>query len=438
MANIKFTIPSVLNKGGGEKKIDISAITLDEAFNKVSQELGDEFKRRVLNPDGTPRSLINIYINGKNMRFSGGLQSSLKDGDEIYILPAVAGGSELSSKDLERYSRQVMLEEIGYEGQLKLKNAKVCVVGVGGLGNPIVTRLVAMGVGKIRIVDRDVIEMSNLHRQTLFDESDIGQVKVEAAAKKLRKMNSEVLIEALPVSVNDYTAFDVVEGCDIVIDALDSVNARYSLNKACVKKNIPFVTGAAVGVAGQVFTILPNQTACYHCVFPSLDENSMPTCSTEGVHPSILSIVGGIEVAEAIKILIGRTPTLANKLLYIDLDNLDFSSAEFKKVNECTVCGTGKGEEQPKQDLIIEELCGRNRGKRTFSITPTKMMEIDVPKITNAASQKGFKVQNQGELGLSISSNDIFVSFLKRGSAVIVGEKDEISAINLYKTLVNA
>jgi molybdopterin/thiamine biosynthesis adenylyltransferase/molybdopterin converting factor small subunit len=438
MANIKFTIPSVLNKGGGEKKIDISAITLNDAFNKISQELGDEFKRRVLNPDGTPRSLINIYINGKNMRFFGGLQASLKDGDEIYILPAVAGGSELSSKDLERYSRQVMLEEIGYEGQLKLRNAKACVVGVGGLGNPIVTRLVAMGIGTVRIVDRDVVEMSNLHRQTMFDESDIGQVKVEAAAKKLKKMNSDVLIEAMPVSVNDYTAFDVVEGCDVVIDALDSVNARYSLNKACVKKNIPFVTGAAVGVAGQVFTILPNQTACYHCVFPSLDENSMPTCSTEGVHPSILSIVGGIEVAEAVKIMIGRPPTLANKLLYIDLDNLDFSSAEFKKVQECTVCGTGKGEEQPSQELIIEELCGRNRGKRTFSITPTKMMEIDVPKITNTASQKGFKVQNQGELGLSISSNDIFVSFLKRGSAVIVGEKDENSAITLYKTLVSA
>src|SRR5574340_583412 len=223
MANIKCTIPSGLNKGGGEKTVDISALTQDEAFNKISQELGDEFKRRVLNPDGTPRSLINIYINGKNMRFSGGMQTSLKDGDEIYILPAVAGGSELSSKDLERYSRQVMLEEIGYEGQLKLKKSKACVVGVGGLGNPIVTRLVAMGIGTIRIVDRDVIELSNLHRQTMFDESDIGQVKVEVAAKKLKKMNSDVIIEALPVSVNDYTALDVVEGCDVVIDALDSV-----------------------------------------------------------------------------------------------------------------------------------------------------------------------------------------------------------------------
>ena len=438
MVNIKFTIPSVLNRGSGERKIDISATTLSEAFTKISEQLGDEFKRRVLNPDGSPRSLINIYINGKNMRFSGGMEATLNEGDEIYILPAVAGGSELSSKELERYSRQVMLEEIGYEGQLKLKNAKVCVVGVGGLGNPIATRLVAMGIGKIRIVDRDVIELSNLHRQTMFDESDIGQVKVEVAAKKLKKMNPDVIIEALPVSVNDYTAFDIVEGCDVVIDALDSVNARYSLNKACVKKNIPFVTGVAVGVSGQVFTIIPHQTACYHCIFPSLDENSMPTCSTEGVHPSILSIVGGIEVAEAVKIMVGRPPTLANKLLYIDMDNLDFNSALFKKVEECPVCGIGKSEELPTQELIVEELCGRNRGKRTFSITPTRMIEIDVPKITSIASTKGYKVQNQGELGISLSSNDIYVSFLKRGSAVIVGEKDENSAIALYKILVNA
>jgi len=121
MANIKFTIPSVLNKGGGEKKIDLAATTLSEAFTKISEQLGDEFKRRVLNPDGSPRSLINIYVNGKNMRFSGGMGTALNDGDEIYVLPAVAGGSELSSKDLERYSRQVMLEEIGYEGQIKLK-----------------------------------------------------------------------------------------------------------------------------------------------------------------------------------------------------------------------------------------------------------------------------------------------------------------------------
>jgi adenylyltransferase/sulfurtransferase len=436
LANIKFTIPSVLNKGRGEKKVDITVTTLSEAFAKISESMGDEFQRRVLNPDGTPRSLINIYINGKNMRFSGGMQTALKDGDEVYILPAVAGGSELSKKDLERYSRQIMLEEIGYEGQLKLKNAKVCVVGVGGLGNPIATRLVAMGIGKIRIVDRDVIELSNLHRQTMFDESDIGQVKVEAAAKKLKKMNPDVEIEALPVSVNDYTALDVVEGCDVVIDALDSVNARYSLNKSCIKKNIPFVTGAAVGVSGQAFTIIPKESACYHCLFPALDEDSMPTCSIEGVHPSILSIIGGIEVAEAVKIITGKKPNLANRILHVDLENLEFASTHTSRVDECPVCGTGKSEEIHKQELIIEELCGRSGGKRTFSITPTSMADIDVQKITDIAKTKGFKVQNQGELGLSISTDTTYVSLLKRGSAVIVGTKDEDDAVKLYKSLI--
>ncbi len=188
MANITFTIPSVLNHGGGEKKTAIAAGSLTDAFAKLSEMMGDDFKRRVLESDGTPRSLINIYINGKNAKFSAGMETVLNDGDEVYILPAVAGGSELSAKELDRYSRQVMLEEIGYGGQLKLKNAKICVVGVGGLGNPITTRLAAMGVGTLRIVDRDVIELSNLHRQTMFDESDVGQVKVEVAAKKLTKV----------------------------------------------------------------------------------------------------------------------------------------------------------------------------------------------------------------------------------------------------------
>lgn len=437
MADITFTIPSVLNKGGGEKKLQITANSLLESFNKASENMGDDFKRRVLNDDGTPRSLINIYVNGKNARFSGGMNTQLNDGDEIYILPAVAGGSELSSKDIDRYSRQIMLEEIGYQGQLNLRSAKICVVGVGGLGNPITTRLAAMGVGKLRIIDRDVIELSNLHRQTMFDESDVGQVKVEVAAKKLKKLNPDVEIESLPISINDYTALDAIEGCDIVIDALDSVNARYALNKACVEKNIPFVTGAAVGVSGQAFTILPGKSACYSCMFPALDEDSMPTCSIEGVHPSILSIIGGIEVAEAVKIILGKTPSLSNKILHVDLENLDFVMTKTFRAEECSVCGTGKVESVPRQDLIIEELCGRNRGKRTFSITPTQKFEIDTDKITNLAKDLEFRVENQGELGLSMRTNDLSVSFMKRGSAVIVGPKDESDAVLLYKKLVS-
>ena len=436
MTKITFTIPSVLNAGGGEKKTELEASTLKESFEKISEIMGDEFKRKVLESDGSPRSLINIYINGKNAAFDSGLDTPLNENDEVYILPAVAGGSELSEKELDQYSRQVMLEQIGYQGQLKLKNSTVCVVGVGGLGNPITTRLAAMGVGKLRIVDRDVIELSNLHRQTMFDEDDVGQVKVEVAARKLKKSNPQVEIEALPISINDYTALDVVEGCDVVIDALDSVNARYSLNKACIEKNIPCVLGAAVGVTGQVFTVIPNESACYYCMFPALDEDSMPTCSLEGVHPSILSVVGGIEVHEAVDVLIGKTPKSSQKFLSIDLENLEFSSVRTFKQDECSVCGTGKKNEVPKQELILEELCGRNKGKRTFSITPTYTVELNVDNITNIAKEKGFLVDNQGDLGLSMRTNDLSVSFMKSGSAVVVGSKDEPEAISLYKDLI--
>ena len=444
MPNITFTIPSVLNGGAGEKKTDLDADTLKDAFVKISETMGDDFKRRVLNEDGTPRSLINIYINGKNAKFSSGLDTALSDGDVINILPAVAGGSsgtggevsDLSEKELDRYSRQVMLEEIGYQGQLKLKQAKVCVVGVGGLGNPIVTRLAAMGVGKIRIVDRDVIELSNLHRQTMFNEDDVGQVKVETAAKKLRKLNADIVIEELPISINDYTALEVVDGCDVVVDALDSVNARYSLNKACIEKKIPFVTGAAVGVTGQCFTILPNQSACYHCLFPALDEDSMPTCSIEGVHPSILSIVGGIEVSEAVKVIMGKEPSLKDKVLHVDLENLIFNFTKVSRVQECSVCGTGRKQEKPKEELILEELCGRNKGKRTFSITPTHSVTLNVDDVTSIAKEKGFVVENLGDLGLSMRTNDLSVNFMKRGSAVLVGPKDEKEATSLYKDLL--
>jgi len=444
LPNITFTIPSVLNGGAGEKTTDIDANTLNDAFAKISETMGDDFKRRVLNEDGTPRSLINIYINGKNAKFSSGLDTTLSDGDVINILPAVAGGSsgtgeevsDLSEKELDRYSRQVMLEEIGYQGQLKLKQAKVCVVGVGGLGNPIVTRLAAMGVGKIRIVDRDVIELSNLHRQTMFNEDDVGQVKVEIAAKKLRKLNADIVIEELPISINDYTALEVVDGCDVVVDALDSVNARYSLNKACIEKKIPFVTGAAVGVTGQCFTILPNQSACYHCLFPALDEDSMPTCSIEGVHPSILSIVGGIEVSEAVKVIMGKEPSLKDKVLHVDLENLVFNFTKVSRVQECSVCGTGRKQEKPKEELILEELCGRNKGKRTFSITPTHSVTLNVDDVTSIAKEKGFVVENLGDLGLSMRTNDLSVNFMKRGSAVLVGPKDEEEATSLYKDLL--
>jgi molybdopterin-synthase adenylyltransferase len=442
MAKVEFTIPSVLNKGAGEKKVSLEATNLDDAFTRLSEQMGEDFKRRVFDLSGKPRALINIYINGKNMRFkSDGMTTSLADGDSVYILPAVAGGADLTAEDFQRYSRQIMLEEIGFTGMEKLRNAKVCVVGVGGIGNPVVMQLTAMGIGKLKIVDRDVVEISNLHRQHLYSEKDIGKVKVEVAAERLRAINPAVEIEAAPLSVTKYTAENIIAGFDIVIDALDSIDARYFLNDACIKFNIPFIYGGALGMIGSIYTILPNKSACLRCVFPALSEDDMPTCSTEGVHPSILYLVGGIQVSEAVKIIMGRQPTLENKLLYIDLNELSFDKIQVSRQKECPSCGIQKERIEEKhivQQLIIEELCGRDNGKRTYTVTPSELLSspISLVGIAKNAELSGYHVKAKGNLGITAISNKagkLSVSFLSSGSATIVGAKDEQDAVSIYK-----
>ena len=435
MAKVEFVIPSVLNKGEGEKKVSVDANTLQDAIGAITSIFGEEFSRRVLDSNGKPRSLINIYVNGKNMRFTGGMTTSLKDGDQVIILPAVAGGADLDNKELERYSRQIMLEDIGFEGQLKLREAKFCVVGIGGLGTVIASQLAAMGVGTLRIVDRDVIEISNLHRQALFNDSDIGQVKVEVAAKRLKQMNPNVNVEPLPVSITDFTAPKVVEGCDVVIDGLDSVNARYALNDACLKLSIPYVYGGAIGLLGSACTIIPNQTACLRCIFPSLDDNEMPTCSTEGIHPSVLSVISGVEVSEAVKIIIGQQPRLKNKLLYFDLKDLTFDLIDVQRHEDCASCGNAKKQVVTVSDkLLVEELCGRDMGKRTFSITPADLLNFDVNAIQTLAERNGFNVETKGNMGITLNRDGkLSVSLLKSGAAVIVGAKDEKDALSIYR-----
>src|SRR5918997_767554 len=457
MARIEFIVPSVLNKGGGEKKLSLDAVTLQDAFSKVSSQMGEDFKRKVFDLNGKPRPLINIYVNGKNTRFAGnGMTRSLADGDSIHILPAVAGGAEITREDMQRYSRQIMLEEIGFTGMENIRNAHVSVIGVGGIGNPVVTQLTAMGIGK---------------------------VKVEAALERLRKLNPQVEIEAVPTSVTTYTAENLVKGSDIVIDALDSIEARYALNDACIKQNIPFIYAGALGMVGSVCTILPNKTACLRCMFPELEEDEMPTCSTEGVHPSILYLVSGIQVSEAVKMIIGQQPSLANTLLYIDLTELSFEKIQMSRYDGCPSCGSkrievtttvaGNSQEniqtrdrledsvggqkeqkilvQEEKRLIIEELCGRDMGKRTFTITPTHQFSsepIDLGLVIRNAEAIGYRVKTRGNLGVTAiggnnskninnaNSTGLSVSFLTSGAATIVGAKSEHEALDIYQGFV--
>jgi len=439
LAKVEFVVPSVLNKGQGEKKVPLDASDLQEAFVKISDQMGDDFKRRVFDHNGKPRSLINIYINGKNMRFSGGMTTQLKDGDSVYILPAVAGGTELTNEELQRYSRQVMLEEIGFEGMEKIRSAKVCIVGAGGIGNPVATQLVAMGVGKVRIVDRDVVEVTNLHRQHLYTDEDIGRVKVEAAAERLRKLNPTVEIEPVPTSVTKFTAESIVKGFDVIIDALDSIDARYALNDACIKLNIPFIYAGAIGVTGTVCTILPNKSACVKCRFPELKEEEMPACSTEGVHPSILYLVAGVEVSEAVKIIMGKEPDLVNTIFLMDLGNLTFDKIKIKRAEECPACGALRKEDKTVvSELLVEELCGRDRGKRTWTVTPAEPVPVNLTGIIKTAESLGYHVRTRGNLGITAISGEskLSVSFLSSGAATIVGARDEKDVVEIYNRFI--
>ena len=290
---------------------------------------------------------------------------------------------ELSSEQMDVYSRQIVLKDIGYEGQLKLRKGRVCIVGLGGLGCPIATQLTAMGVGYLRLVDRDVIEVSNLHRQHLYDRETLGYPKVEVAVKKLKKLNVDVELEPLPLSLNTNNAQKIIEDVDVVVDGLDRIEPRYAINRACVKLGIPYVFGAAIEAFGNVSTIIPYETPCLECFYPSLRNELLPTCGVVGVHPSAIGVTSSLETSETVRILLKEKPLLANRLLYVNLRDLEFDRINITRLEDCPVCG--KNPKEPQTHLewkLIEEVCGRS-GKKSFIITPKENLEIDTVSYTH-------------------------------------------------------
>ena len=243
------------------------------------------------------------------------------------------------SRDQNRYSRQILLDSIGEEGQKRLSNSSVCVVGCGGLGSPIATKLVAMGIGKVKIIDRDFIELSNLHRQHLYTEDDIHKSKATQAKERLSKLNSDCNIESCVANIDDSNSVEHVEGYDVIVDALDSVETRFSINKASQQLLIPLVSGGAIGTSGQVFTVIPRlSSTCYNCNFNGVDSSNTPVCGRDGVDPSVLSIVAGIQVSETVRLLTGKVPQLVNMLLNIQLDGLIFTKLRTHRDENCSHC----------------------------------------------------------------------------------------------------
>lgn len=347
-------------------------------------------------------------------------------------------GVELSDEELQYYSRQIVMIDMGYNAQLKLKGSKVCLVGVGGLGSPASMQLAAMGVGFLRIVDRDFVELTNLHRQHLYGVDDVGVPKVEAAAKRLRRLNPYITVEPLPLSVNETTAEDLVRGMDVVVDGLDSMAARYAINRACIKLGVPYVFGAAITTNGNVSIIVPGETACLECFYGGLDDKKLPKCGVVGVHPSLVNIIASLEVSEAIKILTGRQPHLANKLLHFDLDEIEFNEINLQKVESCPVCGAHpSGSPKLLKQELVEEICGR-KGKKVFVIAPEKSMDINLADVKNYLKKKGFSLKVEAELGLTFGRGEVKVSVLKSGITILEGLNEKDESLKLFNELTGS
>ena len=246
----------------------------------------------------------------------------------------------LTPSERERYDRQIMIGEIGQEGQGKLKRSRVVIAGTGGLGSPIAIYLTAAGIGTIRVIDHDQVALSNLNRQILHWEEDVGRKKVDSARTKLRNLNSTVEIQAIAETITEENVSDLMDGCDAIIDAMDNLPTRYLLNRCAIEKNIPFFHGAVNGFEGRVMTVIPGETACLRCMYRGLvPQEKFPVM---GVAPAV---IGSIQATEVIKYLVGIGKLLTNRLLIYDGLKLTFSEFRLNKNPNCDNCGSLAGKE---------------------------------------------------------------------------------------------
>ncbi len=265
----------------------------------------------------------------------------------------------LTQAELERYSRQMILPEVGPEGQQKLKKSSVVIIGAGGLGIPASVYLVAAGAGRVGVVDEDVVEKSNLHRQTIYTEEDVGSPKARVAAERLRGLNPHVVVEPHEVRLSSANAMEVLKGYDVVVDCTDNFPARYLINDACVLLGKPDVYASIFRFEGQASTFESRKGPCYRCLFPEPPPpDSVQDCAMAGVLGVLPGIMGSIQAVEALKLMIGLGDSLSGRLLVFNATDMTFNELRFKKNRDCPVCGRNP---TVRKLIDYEEFCGVRR-----------------------------------------------------------------------------
>lgn len=386
----RIHIPSALRRfTENQAAVAVEAATVGQALTGLAS-LYPSLKKHLYSDEGTLRSFVNVYVNDEDIRHLDRENTTVTERDEIHIIPSIAGGSAtveavgLNNDEIQRYSRHLILPEVGVEGQRKLKNAKVLLIGAGGLGSPLGLYLAAAGVGTIGIVDFDVVDHSNLQRQLLHGTKDVGRPKLDSARDRLNDINPHVNVVGFETAITSQNALEILKDFDIVADGTDNFPTRYLVNDACFFLKKPNVYGSIFRFEGQASVFHAGNGPCYRCLYPEPPPPGLvPSCAEGGVLGVLPGIVGAIQAIETIKLILGAGDSLAGRLLLFDALGMKFREMRLRRNPNCILCGP----EPSVTELIdYQQFCGiapqpsaeaqaeveQRRGK-DWEITPTDL-----------------------------------------------------------------
>ena len=359
-------IPTPLRRFTGEvSKVEVRGTTVSEIIEGLLKK-HEGLRPHLLDEKGKLRNFVNVFVNETDIRSFKGEATPVQDDDVIMIVPAIAGGStrlnviaedgELSQEELVRYSRHLLIPQVGVEGQKKLRGSSALIVGAGGLGTPLAMYLAAAGVGRLGILDFDTIDLSNLQRQVLYSTDDVGASKAEKAKERVQKINPHVRVDVHKVKLTSQNALALFKDYDVIVDGTDNFPTRYLVNDACVLSKKPNVYASIFRFEGQVSVFWAEKGPCYRCLYPTPPPPGLvPSCAEGGVLGVLPGIVGSLQASEAIKVLLGIGEPLIGRLLLLDALDMNVVTLNVKKNPDCPVCSA-----KPSVTKLIdyEEFCG--------------------------------------------------------------------------------
>jgi sulfur-carrier protein adenylyltransferase/sulfurtransferase len=351
------------------ESVEVSGGTVGELLADLTKKY-EGLRKHLYADDGRLRNFVNVYLNDEDIRYLQKENTPVKPGDSLSIVPSVAGGApttiadptvraganDLTAEEIKRYSRHLIMPEVGVDGQKKLKAGSVLCIGAGGLGSPAAMYLAAAGVGRIGMVDFDVVDFSNLQRQLLHGTSSVGRSKLDSAKDRLRDLNPHVQIDTYETTVGSDNALDLFKPYDVILDGTDNFPTRYLVNDACVLTGKPNAYGSIFRFEGQASVFATKEGPCYRCLYPEPPPPGLvPSCAEGGVLGVLPGIIGVIQATEAIKLILGIGEPLIGRFLIYDALKMRFRELKLRKDPDCPVCGT-----HPTVTKLIdyEQFCG--------------------------------------------------------------------------------